>query len=728
MNGNTSESTAIMNTVSRRNFIKTASGASMALWLGISAKGSAEKAVSESAARNFTPFILVESTGAITLFNPRPEMGQGTYQSIPALIAEEFEVSLDKVIIKFTNGEKQFGQGQSVGGSRSVVMSYDSMRKVGASAREVFIQAASSKWQVDPASCYAEEAKVIHRDTKRSFNYAELVDDASKLELQKEPKLKDKKDFKILGKVSSRPDVKLKTNGTAEFGIDMVVPGMVYASIERCPVIGGTLKSFDASEALKMPGVLNVVEVTRVFGRYESIGVAVVANSYWESTQARKKLKIVWDTKGFETFNTLAYEDRLRELANEEGLPVKVTGDVDSLQIKPENIVDAFYETTMAAHHPMEPMNCIAHVKGDKLEVWTSTQVPNSIMGANDTDLGKVTGFNPDNITLHTAFMGGGFGRRLNIDYVIEAVNLAKKIQQPVKVVWTREDTTQYGPYRSMTFSKMKGGFSDDGKLLMYQHKVIGPSHREALNPNYNRAVVDGALSEGIGEQAYEIPNLKTAVVRADFHVPLAAWRSVISATTAFAHECFIDELAYKAKQEPFDFRLSMLSKPSDTKRVLEKLRTFSKWDTQLPKGRARGVAVWEFFAGLCGHVVEVTYNNDKSIKIDKVYAVIDLGEVVNPDNVKNQIEGAILMALGAVVKTGITMKDGKVMQHNFYDSPLIRINEVPEIEVSILADGGRIKGVGEPGLPPFAPALANAIFAATGKRFRKMPIDLKNV
>jgi isoquinoline 1-oxidoreductase beta subunit len=715
-------------TVSRRSFIKNASGATVALWLGLSSKGFASKTTNLATSTNFSPFILVESNGVITLFNAKPEMGQGTFQSVPALIAEEFEVSLDKVTIKFTNGEKEFGAGQSAGGSRSVVTSWTAMRKAGAAAREVFIQAGAAKWQVDPSTCYAEDGKVVHRSTKRSFTYGELVEEASKLELSKEPKLKDPKDFKILGKVASRPDVKLKTNGAALFGIDMTVPGMLYATVERCPVIGGTLKRFDASEALKMPGVVSVVDVTRVYGRYPSVGVAVVANSYCQATEARKKLRIEWDTKGFETFNTPAYEERLRALADDEGLPVKVTGDVNAPILKPENTLDALYETHMCAHHPMEPINCLAHVQGDKVEIWTSTQVPNAIKGSGDYDVAKLTGFNPENITLHTTFVGGGFGRRLNIDYVIEAVNLAKKIPHPVMLIWSREDTTQVGPYRSPTFSKMKAGFSDEGKLVMYQHKVIGPSHRESLQPNYNRANVDGALSEGIGEQAYEIPNLKTGVVRADFHVPLAAWRSVISATTAFAHECFIDELAYKAKQEPFDFRLSLLSKPSDTKRVMERLRTFSSWDKPLAKGKGRGVAVWHFFAGLCGQVVEVTYRDDKSIKIDKVYAVIDLGEVVNPDNVRNQVEGGIVMALTAVAKPGITMKDGKVMQHNFYDNPLIRINEVPEIEVDILAEGGTIKGVGEPGVPPFAPALANAIFAVTGKRIRKMPIDLQNV
>jgi len=712
------------NQLSRRNFLKHTGGAGMALWLGISAKGGIGKTENIASAKNFSPFILVESNGNITLYNPKPEMGQGTFQSIPALMAEEFEVSLEQVTIKLTSGEKEFGEGQSAGGSTSVRTSYQNLRKIGAAAREVFIQAGAARWKVDVSACYAENGKVIHRPSKKSFTYGELVEDAAKLELSKEPTLKDPKDFKILGRQKSRPDVPLKTNGQAQFGIDMKVPGMVYASIERCPVIGGTLKSFDAAEALKMPGVIKVTEAERVYGRYHYVGVAVIANSYWNALQARKQLKIEWDTRGYETFNLSAYEDHLRELAKEDGLPVKNMGDVDSLNLEPSNTLDAFYETPMVAHHTMEVMNCIAKVTGDKVEIWTSTQVPGNITGSASKDVG----FKPENITLHTAFIGGGFGRRLTIDYVIEAVNLAKQISEPVQVIWTREDTTQYGPYRSMTFSQMKGGFDNNGKLVMFRHKVIGPSHRESLSPSYDTTKVDGALSEGIGDQAYEIPNIKTAVVRADFHVPLAAWRSVISATTAFAHECFIDELAYKAKQNPFDFRLSLLTKPSDVKKVLLKLRDFSGWDKPLPKNKARGVAVWEFFAGLCAQVVEVTYREDKSIKVDKVYAVIDLGEVVNPDNVKNQVEGAVVMALGAATNPCITMENGKVMQHNFYDSPVPRINEVPLVETLILADGGKIKGVGEPGVPPFAPALANAIFAATGKRIRKMPFKLDNI
>ncbi|HEX3386264.1 MAG TPA: molybdopterin cofactor-binding domain-containing protein, partial [Mucilaginibacter sp.] len=293
-------------------------------------------------------------------------------------------------------------------------------------------------------------------------------------------------------------------------------------------------------------------------------------------------------------------------------------------------------------------------------------------------------------------------------------------------LIWSREDTTQLGPFRPMTFSKLSGGFSDDGKLVTFTHKVISPSLSESRRSDFDKTKVDGSMVEGIGDQDYQIPNIKTSYVRADYHIPIGPWRSVTSSTLAFAHECFIDELAHKAGKDPLDFRMSLLAPDSDTAKIFQKLREVSNWDQPLGTRRGRGVGQWKFFAGQCAQAVEVTHKADGTIKVDKVYAVIDLGVAVNPDNVANQTEGAVVMALTAATKPAITLKQGKVMQHNFYDNTMIRINEVPEVEVHILTGEGKIKGVGEPGLPPFAPALANAIFAATGKRIRKMPFDLK--
>ncbi|MGA9650245.1 molybdopterin cofactor-binding domain-containing protein [Pedobacter sp.] len=716
-----------MEEISRRHFIRTASTAGFALWLGVSAKGNPLKSL-DIASANFSPYILIESNGLITIYNTKPEMGQGTLQSFPALIAEELEVSMDQIIIKQSNGEKALGNGQRAGGSSSIRSNYLPMRKVGAAAREVLIMAASQRWTVNIADCYAENGRVIHRPSKKSLSYGELIEEASKLELPKEPKLKDPKDFKILGKVSRRQDIPLKTCGKAEFGIDAKVENMLYAVVERSPVFGGTLKSFDATEVLKIPGIKKVDRVERIVGIYKYTGIAIIGNSYWTVSQARKKLKVEWDNNSHDTFNTVDYENHLRKLASEPGVTDKNIGNVDSVKILPKNTFEAFYETPIIAHHPLEPMNCTAHIVGDKLEIWTSTQVASSITGSAAGDLHKQVGFSPDNIKLHNKFIGGGFGRRLYIDYIVEAVNVAKLVDVPVKVIWSREETTQQGPFRPMTFSKLTAGFTEDGKLSTFQHKVISPSYFESIQPDFDKKKVDSIMVEGIAEQAYEIPNLRTTYVRANLHIPVAAWRSVTSSTLAFAHEGFIDELAYQAKKDPMDFRLELLSKQSDSKKVLLKLKEVSNWDKKLPKGKGRGVAIWEFFAGLAGQVVEVTHNKDKTITIDKVIAVIDLGEVVNPDNVNNQVEGAIIMALGAATKPGITFKNGKTVEHNFYDNPLVRINETPKMEVHILTDGGKVKGVGEPGLPPFAPALANAIFAATGKRFRKMPFDLKTL
>lgn len=714
-----------METLSRRNFLQSTGTAAIALWLGLSAKGETYKSTLGTA-KNFTPFILIEPNGQITIFNTKPEMGQGTYQSIPALIAEEFEVSLDQVIIKNTGGEKEFGNGQRAGGSTSVRGSYDAMRKIGAAARAVFITAASTAWGVNEAECYADNGKIFHRPTQKSARYADLLEAAAKIELPKEPKLKDPKDFKIIGIQSHRPDVPMKTNGTAIFGIDVQLPGMLYASVERCPIIGGTLKRFDAAEAMKMPGVIKIDKVERIVGIYSFVGVVVIANSYWNATQARKKLTIEWDTKGYETYNSATYDKFLWQHADDEGMVDKNIGAIDSVKTSPQNTINADYETPVIAHHTLEPMVCVAQVTGNKVEIWSSNQVPNLITAADDNSIPALTGFKPENVKYHNMFIGGGFGRRLYYDYIVEAVNVAKLTDKPVKVLWSREDATKKGPWRMMTFSRMSGTLGDDNKLLAFRHKVIGPNFHQSLFKTFNTSRLDGSMVEGIGTQDYQIPNLKTSYVNTESHIPGAAFRSVVSSTICFPHESFVDEMANKAGRDPMDFRLEMVAQTSDTWKLLTKLRALSNWDKPMPKNSGRGVAQWKFFGCQLGYVVEVTHNPvAKIINIDKVTALIDLGIVVNPDNVKNQIEGAVIMALSAATKPGITFKNGVVEQNNFYDNPVPRINEAFPVEVHILADGGRMKGVGEPGIPPFAPALANAIFAATGKRYRKMPFDL---
>ena len=710
-----------MSLESRRSFIKKAGATGLTFWLGLSyVKGESTAVI--STAKSLTPFIKIDASG-ITIFNPNPEMGQGSYQAVASMIAEELEVSLDQITIKNTGGEKEFGGGQWAGGSSTVREGYLTYRKIGASAKEMLVKAASQAWGVSPESCTAKEGKVLHAVTNRSLKYEELAEAASLLEIPKEPKLKDPKDFKMLGKSVKRPDIPLKVTGKAEFGIDADVPGMLYSSVERCPVIGGTLKTFDATAAMKVPGVVKVVSAERVIGKYSSTGVAVIAKTYWAAVQGRKALKIDWDTKGFETFHSSDYENKLRALSKEEGILDKQKGSID---IPVNQVVESFYETPMVAHHPLEPMNCTVQVKGKKVEIWTSTQVPVSVTGPGMMgSMPAVLGINPEDITLHAGFIGGGFGRRLYFDYIVEAINVAKQVDSPVKVVWSREDTTTQGPFRPMTFSKMIGGLSEKNQLVSFQHKVISPGFMDSAMPNWDKTKLDSMMTEGISAQEYDIPNMKNSFVFADYHVPMAAWRSVTSSTLAFAHECFIDELAHKAQKDPLDFRIDLQSTNTDTKRVLKKLREITNWDKPLPAGKARGVAQWDFFAGLSAQAVEVSLAKNGAVSVDKVYVVIDLGTVVNPDNVKAQVEGAVLMALSAAIHPAITLKNGVVEQKNFDTTPVTRMSEAPEVIVEIITEGTKIKGVGEPGLPPFAPALGNAIFALTKKRLRKLPLEI---
>ncbi|MGZ3819761.1 MAG: molybdopterin cofactor-binding domain-containing protein [Mucilaginibacter sp.] len=718
--------------IGRRKFLTITgiTGAALVLGIGFLERDKIGKVFNMSGEHDtpygLTPYVTIEKSGVITIMNPKAEMGQGTYQSVPALIAEELGVTLDQVTVKFTSGQLIY-KDQATGGSSSVNSNYIPLRTVGASAREMLIKAASNEWKVPVSECYVENAQVFHKPSGKSLSYGELAEPASKLEVPKKPVLKDPKDFIILGKTTQRIDIPLKVSGRAVFGIDAEVPGMLYASIERCPVIGSKLVSYDDKDALKIKGVQHIIKVERVFFKNKYMGVAVLADNYWAALQGRKALKVEWDHQGLDKFNSKDYEQNLRELSKKDGLVAGTDlGDFKSWFNGAPHKVEALYETPMVTHSPMEPMNCLAQWKdGNKVEIWVSSQ---GAEWTRDTvaDALKIP---KENVHVNMQFSGGGFGRRISQDYAVEAASLSKAINKPVKVIWTREDDTEMGPFRPMTFSAMKAGLGNDGQVWAFQHKVISPAINATINPTYDKSKADEDMVEGINSQPYEMANVKNAYVFADIHLPLTWWRSVTASTVAFPHESFIDEMAVAAGKDPLDYRMSMLTKPSDTKRVLTKLKEVSGWDKPLPAGKSRGVAQWVFFAGLCGHVVEVTKLSDNSVKVDKVYAVIDLGTVVNPDNVKSQVEGGIVMALTAATKDAITFENGRTQQSNFHNNRMVRMDEMPVIEVHILAEGGPvIKGVGEPGLPSLAAALCNAVYAATGKRIRKLPFDLNKI
>lgn len=714
----------------RRDFLRISGLSGAAFVIGISCGPDKQRTIAAnrgpaSPAFNLTPYIIIEKSGKITLMNPKPDMGQGTYQSVPSLIAEELEVPLDGVTILQTGGEKQFGM-QVSGGSFSVRGNYQDLRKVGASAKAMLIAAAAASWKVPVGECYAENAAVLHRPSGKSLGYGELVEAAAKMPVPQNPVLKDPKDFKILGKNYPRPDVPLKSSGRAVYGIDVEVPDMVYASVEHNPVFGGKLVSYDEAAAMKVPGVTKVVKIQRMLGKNKYDAVAVIANNYWAARQGRLALNPKWDNGDLIKFNSADYEQSLRGMAGKEGKIVH--NDVDfpkALAAAPIKL-EAMYETPMVSHSPMEPMNCLVQwTAPDAVEVWVSAQGPDLVKD----ELSKTLAIPADHIKVHILFSGGGFGRRLYPDFATEAAHISKAAGKPVKLIWTREDDTQLGPFRPLTFSAMKAGLSADGTPLAFQHKVIGPSIESTMDEKKDETGESSDMTEGINTQKYELGRMRNEYVYVPIQVPLAAWRSVTSSTLAFAHECFIDEMAWHAKIDPMEYRLTtLLTKDSDTKKVLQKLKEVSDWGKPLPAGWGRGVAQYEFFAGLAGYVVVVS-KQGSGVKIEKVYSVIDLGTVVNPDMTALQIEGAATMALSAAIKNGITFKNGQTEQTNFHNNPIVRINEMPAVEVHILADGGKeIKGVGEPGVPPFAPALANAIFAATGKRIRRMPFDLNNI
>jgi len=714
--------------IDRRDFLKLSTIGSAALVIGISCGPDKKRTIAVAGASpgyNLTPYIIIDPSGKITLMNPKPDMGQGTFQSVPSLIAEELEVPLEGVTILQTGGEKVFGD-QVSGGSFSVRGNYYDLRKVGASARTMLMGAAAAVWKVPAGECYAENAKIFHRPSGRSLGYGELAQAAAKMPVPQTPVLKDPKDFKILGKNYPRPDVPLKSSGRAVFGIDMEIPGMVYASVEHNPVFGGKLVSFDEDAARKTSGVQQVVKIQRILGKNKYDAVAVVADNYWAARQGRLALNAKWDNGDLVKFNSTDYEQGLRGMAGKEGKVVHNVGDFHKAFTGAPIQIESFYETPVVSHSPMEPMNCLVQwPTPDTVEVWTSCQGPELVKG----ELKKTLGIPEDHIKVHILFSGGGFGRRLYPDFATEAAHISKAVGKPVKLIWTREDDTQLGPFRPLTFSAMKAGLASDGRPVAFQHKVIGPSIESTMDEKKDETGESSDMTEGISTQKYELPNMRNEYVYVPIQVPLAAWRSVTSSTVAFAHECFIDEMAVRAGKDPMAYRLeTLLTKDSDSKKVLQKLKEVSGWDKPLPAGWGRGVAQYEFFAGLAGYVVVVSARGS-GVKIEKVYSVIDLGTVVNPDTTALQIEGAATMALTAAIKNGITFRNGQTEQTNFHNNPIVRINEMPPVEVHILADGGKdIKGVGEPGVPPFAPALANAIYAATGKRIRRMPFDLNKV
>lgn len=716
----------------RREFLKIMGQAGAVLAVGISPAGTllaaprkvalADGAVAET---ELNSFILITPDNKITIFNPRPEMGQGTWQSMPALIAEELGVNFEQIDIRITAGDKRHGP-QGVGGSGSVRGSWIPLRKVGAAAREMLVKAAANRWSAAESDCYTENAKVLHRPSGKSFTFGELVADAAKLEVPQEPKLKDPKDFKILGKSIARPDVPSKVNGQAEFGIDVKVPGMLYATMQRCPVIHGKVVSFNDAEIAAMPGVKAVFKTERKMPHKAVDAVAVVADKYWSALKARQALQIEWDNTGYESVSTEAYFAECRAKVAQEGNSYPDTvGDVKAGFAQASKVVEAQYETPFTAHAPIEPMNAVAHVQGDKVEVWAPVQGSTGTIHevANYLDIPK------ENVTMHVAFMGGSFGRKGYLDFVLEAVALSKKVQAPVKLIWTREDDLNNGPYRPGMLNAVKGGLDAAGKIVAWEHKIIGASIKHQAFKDDTSKVADDWAGETLDQATspYAIPNRRQAFILNDTSIPIVWWRSVYSSTNSFAQESFMDEMAHAAGKDPFDFRLEMLKNEPRWTTLLNLLAEKSDYRKQRAAGKAVGIGIAHSFGSTAAYAVTVS-KKGAGVNIEKIVGVIDCGQYVNPDTVKAQTEGNVVMALSAALKPAITFVEGQAQESNFHQFSILRLNETPPIEIYIAENNEAPGGAGEPGFPPLAPALCNAIFLATGKRMRRLPFDLENL
>lgn len=713
----------------RRDFLKATS--LLAIGFSLPTIGKANSSVYKidtlsTAGLELNPYILINDLGKITLFNARPDMGQGTYQSLPLLLAEELEVTLDQVEIRNTDGQGKYGD-QLSGGSSSIRTRWTPMRKAGAAVREMLISAAAKKWQVPVNECFAENAKVIHKPTDKSFTYGELVEEASKLEVPKDPKVKDKKDFKLLGKSVARPEIPSKVNGTAVFGMDANVPGMLFASIERSPTIHGKILSFDDSETKKIKGVKYVVKTERAMPHKTVEAVAVVADNYWAALKGRKALKIRWDAQGSDKISTDAYFIDLQDIAKTKGeiYPKDTYGDVDKSLASATKKLTATYQTPFVSHSAIEPQNATVWVQGDKVELWAPIQGPDGLIS-------EVAGYlkmKPENVKVNVPFLGGSFGRKAYYDYVKEACHISKQVNAPIKLIWTREDDTMQGPFRPGMLSVLEGGLNDKNEVIAHHHKIVGSSiqHQVFKNPLTNSPDDWAHETANLDDSPYDFANRKITFHLAETDIPIVWWRSVYSSTTAFGQECFTDELAHAAQADPLAFRLETMAHAPRFAKVLQTLAKKSNYHQKLPDNQAIGIAVARSFGTIVAHAVTVS-KQGKGVKIEKVVSVIDCGMTVNPDNIKAQTEGNIVMGITAAVKDGITFKNGVAEQSNFHQYKVLRIDEMPKVEVHIIENQEEPGGCGEPGLPPIAPALCNAIFNLTGKRIRTLPFELNDL
>jgi len=709
---------------SRRNFLKASLLAGGGLIVGVhipGLNGSAKAA--QQGISTFVPnaFLRIAKDGSVTVIGNHSEMGQGAYTSGAMTIAEELDADWTKIRVEPAPVDPAYNHPiygvQITGGSTSTWSEWDRLRKAGAAARQMLLAAAAQTWNVDPSTCRTGNGHVIHASSQRRLSYGELVEKASTLTPPQNVTLKDPKDFKIIGKAIKRLDTPDKTNGKAVFGLDVNVPGMLVAVVARPPVFGGQLKNFNADKAKAVPGVRYVVEIER--------GVAVVADGFWPAKLGREALEIVWDEGPRASLDSRTQREEYAGLAKKTGVVAKNEGEAVSALSKASKKLEAIYDLPYLAHATMEPMNCVADVRADSCEIWVGTQFQSGDRDAAARD----TGLKPEQVKLHTTLLGGGFGRRSPLDshVVREAVQISKTVKVPVKVVWTREDDMRGGYYRPRAYHTVSAGLDGNGKPVAWQQRIVCQSIfvGTPFEPAVVKNGVEETAVEGAADLPYDIPNLLVEWHQAPDGVPVFILRSVGHSHTAFVVETFVDELAHSAGKDPFEFRRALLGKHPRHKRVLEFVAEKAGWGKAMSNGRGRGLAVHESFGSYVAQVAEVSISKDRGLRVHRVVCAVDCGPVVNPDIVRAQMEGGIVFGLTAALYGEITFEKGRVRQGNFHDYPMLRMHEMPQIEVHIVPSEDKMGGAGEVGVPPVAPAVANAVFALTSKRIRRLPIRM---
>ena len=705
--------------VHRRDFLKLSVSAAGGLMIGFHLPAMAEP---ESTEGLFAPnaFVRIGRDESVTVIVNHSEMGQGIYTALPMILADELDADWSNVRFEAAPVDPVYNHPvfgiQMTGGSTSTWSSFDQFRKPGAMARAMLIAAAAQQWKVDPSSCRTENGKVIHSESNRTISYGKLVDRAGKITPPQQVAFKDPKDYKLIGKPIKRLDTAEKTNGSAVFGIDVQRPGMLVAVVARSPVFGGKVEKFDATEAMKVPGVKKVEQVPS--------GVAVMADGFWPAKLGRDKLNITWHEGGMANFNTEWQRQQYKNTASGFGAGAKREGDPASALKSAAKTVKAEYEAPYLSHAMMEPLNCTVDLRADHCEIWTGTQFQTVDRNA----AAEVAGLKPDQVEIHTTFLGGGFGRRANpaSDFVREAVSVAKAASAPVKVIWTREDDMHGGYYRPMYYHALEGGVDADGNPSVWLHHIVGQSILAGTPfASMIKDGIDETSVEGAADLPYTIPNLSVVYHQTEVGVPVLWLRSVGHSHTAFVTECFLDELAALGGKDPVALRRTLLAKSPRHLGVLEMVVDKSGWGKPLPAGRGRGIAVHASFESFNAQVAEVSVDASGKVRVHRVVCAMDCGKYVNPSLIEAQMQSGIIFGLTAALYGELTFAKGRVQQRNFHDYQMLRMFESPEIEVHLLQNQEKSGGVGEVGVPCAAPAVANAIFAATGKRIRKLPIRM---